>query len=224
MTSQRWQGELEQIAEALADVADVVPLDLRAAVEALLNSDVEAAARLVERSRAVDRRTDMVEAAAQRLILLQQPTGPDFRLLMALLRITASIDRASRLAAHVAELARTMTPALLPDPIVEQIRSVSEDVAELYQMSVTAFRNGDAATAALADERDDHVDAGCRDLRATVVAEFTDRAGRAETLMDLGLLCRYLERIGDHAVALADDTVYAVSGETPEGPVTGSRL
>ncbi|MCB0996901.1 MAG: hypothetical protein KDB21_17525 [Acidimicrobiales bacterium] len=215
MNNMRWQRELEEITERLADVASGVAGDLEAATEALLAGDVEAALTISHRSRVVDRRTDSVEEAAQRLILLHQPMGPDFRRLMALLRVATSIDRAERLASHVAELAGTIVAESLPEPVVDSIRSVAADAATLYATAAQAFRTGDAETAARADRQDDHVDAGCRELRATVVDSFTDCAGRAETLMDLGLLCRYLERIGDHAVSLANDTVYVVTGEAP---------
>ncbi len=212
--------ELDAVTSLTAELADDVRDALAEAVASLLDGDRPGAERAIAAEAAIVELCTELDRRCARLLALQAPVADDLRLIVALMRLAAELDRSARLVGHVARTGAHVDPATLPADVAELIRSGAEQAGTVYGLAVTAFRSRDQELATEIAAADDRVDDTVRRLVDAVID-----AGRAGSLdsaavVRLGLLARYLERIADHAVTLSNRTLY-VLGVGPASTASG---
>ena len=197
-----YQSDLRHIVDDLLDMADLVGRALEEATQALLEGDLALAERVVTADPHIDARQVELDAKVVELLARQSPVATDLRLLVASLRMSSSLERMGDLAAHVALTARRAHPDLaVPEQHREQIQRMSDLGVTALKGAGEVIENRDLALAAQVEKQDDELDELMLEISRQISASDEGRYTHAEVI-DLTLLIRFYERIGDHAVSL----------------------
>ncbi|HKE68167.1 MAG TPA: phosphate signaling complex protein PhoU [Nocardioidaceae bacterium] len=206
--------QLDAIVDDLVAMTTSVRDAVHEATKALLSADQNAAEAVISGDREIDATRDLIEERALELLATQQPVAIDLRMLVAALRMVADLERMGDLAVHIAKVARMRLPdGAVPEterPTMSKMADVAVRMVDATAR-IVADRDVDAARG-LADE-DDEMDELRRSLFLTLLSD--DWSHGVEPAIDIALLGRYYERIGDHAVSMGKRVVYFVTGETP---------
>lgn len=194
------------------------------ATQALLDGSLAAAQSVIDGSDRLHSAAFEIEESCQRLLALQQPMAIDLRRIMAATWITAELGRVGGLAANICKGTRRIFGTELSPRIRGLIAEMNEEALRLTRLSVDAYVEEDAGLAAALEDIDDRLDSLHRSLVRTIIEEQGSGGLGIQPAVQLALIARYYERIGDHAVNIGERTSYLVSGWTPEpGRPPGSR-
>lgn len=191
--------QLADLDDRIEELLAMVTEGLAAATEALLAGDREVVRVLTERDLAIDLVQRDVEAVADELLARQAPVAEDLRRVVSVLRIVPELERSHDLVEHIARRgAQGIGAELTPRArgLVDRMGGVG---VEMWRMAADAWSAGDASVAGLLAERDDEVD----ELHAALCAEVALGSTPVPVAMEMALVARFYERLGDHAVNVA---------------------
>lgn len=211
----QFNEQLGQLHSSLVSMGALCEDAISAAAEALAKGDAALAQGAYDAERELDRREREVEDICLKLLLRQQPVASDLRTVSAALKMISDLERIGDQAADIAELTRHIT---LPDGsgrilLGEMARAVIRMVTD----SVDAFVRRDLELARSVYAADDGVDELFRRVRAQLIDYLAAGSGSGEVGLDLLMVAKYLERIGDHATNVAEWVEYALTGLHPQG-------
>ena len=205
LSALRWQ-----LAETCGLAADA----MEGASHALLHADLEQAEQVITDHDRIAAARRAAEAAAVRLLALQQPVATDLRTVVGSLHIGADIERMGALAVHVASIARLRHPDhAVPDEVRESFTEMAAGAVQLARTARELLLSSDADKAAELRREDDAIDRRHRELFSVLV----DREWRSGvcSAVDVALLGRFYERFADHAVAIGRRVVFEATGGLP---------
>jgi phosphate transport system protein len=191
---------MADIEQSVVVLFALVAEGLSGATEALLAGDLEGARELAQRDSVVDRLYADVEAIAERQLTLQSPTASDLRFLLAVLRILPELERSGDLTEHIASRAALGLGSELTPRVRLLIQRMGEVGVSMWRGVSDAFSQRDADAAARLREEDDELD----ELHSSLTAELASGAMKTPVTMELTLVSRFYERLGDHAVNIAE--------------------
>lgn len=202
--------ELDDIDEKVGQLFALVGEGLQAATEAFLASDREAAKRVMDRDKqVVDSLYNDIEQLVQRQFALQSPMAQDLRFLLSVIRIVPELERSADLAEHIAQrAARGLSVELTPRirGLVEQMGLVG---ATMWRDAADAYAERNAAIADQLKEDDDELD----ELHVSLTAELVSGKLSVPVALEMALVARFYERLGDHAVNIAQRIRYMAIGQ-----------
>jgi phosphate transport system protein len=186
-----------------------------AATAAFVGVDVETARRLVADDPFINELQFRIEAIVEERLLSGEAIRPhDARSLLAVLRIVPELERAGDLVEHIA----LRTPQRLAAEIPVRCRTLLQEMgrvaAEMWRLAADAFADTDPSAAARLRLRDDSLD----DLHVRLTAQLAESDISVAMAMEMGLIARFYERLGDHAVNVARRVH---DGAPPQEPVAG---
>jgi phosphate transport system protein len=214
---QEFQRELEAIEAKVIELFAMVAEDLPTATQALLRGNNEAAQVLAERDQIIDALYTETDELVSREILLQAPVASDLRFLLSVLRIVPEIERSHDL---VVEIARQANHLLSEDlsprsrGLVERMGNVASN---MWRQAADAWYKRDRTAAFALEECDDEMD----ELHASLIAELASGRMTLPVTMEMTVVARLYERLGDHAVNIARRVVY-LAGSNPKVAGPGS--
>ncbi|MDR0400839.1 MAG: phosphate signaling complex protein PhoU [Treponema sp.] len=181
------------------------------AVKTLVNRDNNLREKVWELEREIDLKEREIESYSLRLLLREQPVAGDLRQITAAQRMITDMERIGDQAADIAELTR-----FIDDP--ELIRGIPIDAmakaaAKMLTDSVDAFVAGDLGKAYAVIAYDDVVDELFSRVKTELISLISKNSGAGETYLDLLMIAKYLERIGDHAQNIAEWVEYFITGK-----------
>ncbi len=206
--------QLEQLHVELIRMGALCEDAISAAAEALLKNDLSLADAAVEAEREIDHKERDVESLCLKLLLQllqQQPVARDLRTVSAALKMISDLERIGDQAADIADLARHVC---LPEG-APHIADMARAVIGMVTDSVDSFVRGDLALARRVCAADDRVDTLFDQVRDELVALIAADAARGRQGLDLLMVAKYLERIGDHATNVAEWVEYSLTGIHP---------
>jgi phosphate transport system protein len=206
-----YYDQLRAIVDDVVRLTDMVRRALASATLALLEGDGRIAELVIAGDDQVDDLTHEIEEHAFLLMATQQPVATDLRQLVATLRIIADLERMGDHAVQIAMVARLREPDLaVPERLQPTIRAMAK-VADAMITSVGHIvAERDVVAAAALEQKDDEMDQLHRELFQKLLSDAWPHG--VEAAVDLALLSRYYERIGDHAVSMARRMVFQVTG------------
>ncbi len=201
---QEFERELEGIEAKVIELFAMVAEDLPRATEALLSGNNEVLAVLTEREKLIDALYPEIEELVNREILLQAPVASDLRFLLSVLRIVPELERSHDLVMQVAArsnhiLGEDLSPRTRG--IVERMGSLA---SEMWRQAVDSWYQRDRFAATVLETRDDEMD----ELHAGLIAELAAGRMALPVTMEMTLVARFYERLGDHAVNIARRVAY----------------
>jgi phosphate transport system protein len=207
---QEFHRDLERINRQAIGLFALVAECVAGATDALLSGDREAAKVLVARDEMIDETYRDIEELVQRQLSLQAPMASDLRFLLAVLRIVPELERSADLAEHIAQRAvRGLTPELTPRVrgLVDQMGRVA---VEMWHAAADAYAERDADARERLNEQDDELD----DLHVSLTAEISSGKLSIPVVIEMALIARFYERLGDHAVNVAGQVRYLATGDS----------
>ncbi len=195
---------------ALQEEANLVLRSLRAVLNALEDADVELASEVIAADNAVDRASLALHESIHRLLATQAPVAIDLRLVLAMLHVNLHLERAADECVTIAKLVR-LTAALPREPrLLEGFGEMGLRAEEMIRVAVDCFLRRDAAGCRGLVDLDDLIDWENRRIVGRVL-ETTRGRELHEWAVRMVIVSRCLERIGDHAVEIGEQTAYLVA-------------
>lgn len=208
--------QLDTIVDDLVQLTGTVRKAVAASTAALLNADAPLAEQVIDGDKQIDETTEEIEERALLLLATQQPVATDLRQLVATLRMLTDLQRMGDLSVHVAKVARLRMPDVaVPVSIQPTIMAMASVADQMIHAASRIVANRDVDAASRLEDTDDEMDRLRKDLFRALLGGAWEHG--IEPAIDLALLGRYYERIGDHAVSMARRVVYLVTGEIAPG-------
>jgi phosphate transport system protein len=201
---QEFEHELEGIEAKVIELFAMVAEDLPSATQALLSGSNEMLAALIEREQSINALYLEIEELVNRQILLQAPVASDLRFLLSVLRIVPELERSHDLVVQVASRANH----ILGEDLSPRTRGIIERMgnlaSEMWRQAVDSWYQRDRSAATALETRDDEMD----ELHASLIGELASGRMTLPVTMEMTLVARFYERLGDHAVNIARRVVY----------------
>jgi phosphate transport system protein len=208
--------ELEKIGESVVRLAAMATEFIPRGTEALLTMDLRAAQALIEEDDVLDELSIEIEDHCYHVLALQQPMASDLRAIVTAIRLTSEIERSADLMVNVAKGTRRIYPVEFDPRVRGLIERMSEEAGRLYKVALDSYVEQDASLAAALDDMDDELDELHKDyIEAIFESHHASNLG-LEAAVQLALVGRYYERIGDHAVNVGNRIEYMITGWLPE--------
>jgi phosphate transport system protein len=204
--------QLDELAELLGRMCSTVAGALQRSTAALLESRERLAAQVIAGDAAVDALRAGVEDIAVEALLFHSPVAGKLRTVVSAIRAAGDIERMGDLAVHVAKVVQL--GRRVPDEVRDDIAEMSRVGVELALKTAEVVRSRNVIMAVELDADDDVIDELHEHMFEVLMAPSWPHGVPAA--VDLTLLARYYERFADHAVTVAHETVYAVTGEAPD--------
>lgn len=211
-----FHDELDLIRNGIVRMAGRVSETIPRGTDAFLQGDLAAAQQVIDEDDILDALTLEVEEKIYEVIALQAPVASDMRALAAALWMTHELERSGDLMVNIAKATRRIYGAELDPKIRGLLVQMSEEAARLIRLSVDAYVDRDSGLAAALDDIDDRLDELNRDTIAAIFEAHDDKGIELPVAVQLALVCRYYERIGDHGVNIGERVRYMVDGWMPE--------
>ena len=207
--------QLDDVQRDLIRAAARVTEAIMRGTEALLALDLEAANSLIDGDDEIDLLTLEIEERCFTILARQQPMAGDMRALVTAIRLTSEIERSGDLMVNVAKAVRRLYGSEVPVPLRSLLRAMAEQAVRLYGLAMDAYAERDASLAAALDDMDDRLDQLHKDYIQAILELHAD-VQDVQVAVQLALVGRYYERIGDHAVNIGERVQYMVTGWLPE--------
>ena len=209
----KFDEQLERLHVELIQMGALCEEAISAAAEALLKGDRELAQTAIEAEREIDQKERDVESMCLKLLLQQQPVAKDLREISAALKMISDLERIGDQAADIAELTRFVR---LPDGSgMLHIADMARAVIAMVTDSVDSFVRRDLTLARGVCADDDQVDELFGRVKEELIAFIAADPTAGEQGLDLLMVAKYLERIGDHATNVAEWVEYSITGVHP---------
>lgn len=209
--------ELDQIRSDIVRLAALTTEFIPRGTEILLAADLTGAQTLIEEDDILDALALAIEDRCYTVLALQQPMASDLRAVVTAIRMVGEIERSGDLVVNIAKGARRIYGAPMTARLRGLIERMGEEAARLFHAAIDAYVEGDAGLAAAIDDMDDTMDDLHRDY-IEAIFEAHDEGLQLQPAVQLALIGRYYERIGDHAVNIGERVQYMVTGWLPEAP------
>jgi phosphate transport system protein len=209
------QEELDQLGAALQEEGDLVLRSLRGTLSALSNQDVELASEVIAFDDEVDERYLYIEQRAEELLATQSPTAVDLRFVLAVLHDNLHLERMADYAVTIAKLVKLSHGLTTSPAVIEAVEEMGERAEQMIRVSLDSLSERDLAMSEQLVELDELIDRANLRVFELVLDIGGDEDYRAWGLRMLQV-ARCLERIGDHAVDIGEQTAFLVSGEFRE--------
>ncbi len=202
--------QLETLNNDLITMGALCENAIACAVKALLTSDTELAEKAISAEKDIDRIEREIESLCLKLLLQQQPVARDLRLVSSALKMITDMERIGDQAEDIAEIVKHTD--LSDTKIRVHIREMTAAVIKMVSESIDAFVKHDIELAKSVIKYDDVVDALFMSIRKDLIDYISNDIRHGEEAMDILMIAKYLERIGDHATNIAEWVVFAISG------------
>ncbi|MGB4157958.1 MAG: phosphate signaling complex protein PhoU [Caldicoprobacterales bacterium] len=208
----RFDRELDLLNNELIEMASLVEKSIEDATKALIYKDVELAKEVIEADKEIDNMENNIEARCLRLILQQHPVARDLRLISSILKMITDLERIGDQAQDIGEIILTLSNQTLKRDLV-YLPKMAEATIKMVKESIDAFVNRDMDLANQVIEYDDVVDNLFVTIKDELIALIRDDMTSGEQSIDLLMVAKYFERIGDHAQNIAEWVVFSITGE-----------
>jgi phosphate transport system protein len=206
------------IARMSAGVTELVPR----VTDILLDSDLESAEYVILGDDAYDVKAIELEEACFRIIALQAPVAVDLRAVVSAIKIVADVERSADLCVNICKAARRIYGHQLDPYLRGVIQKMGKQAQALFKESTEAYLNLDGPRATALRDMDSYLDDLHRQFIQIIFESHAKGNIDLQVAVQLAVVARFYERIGDHAVNMGDRTQYIVSGWVPTRPYAES--
>ncbi len=185
------------------------------ASKALMENNTKIADKVKPLDEDIDQKEREIESLCLKLLLRQQPVAGDLRTVSAALKMITDMERIGDQAEDIAEIISFLEPHSQVD--TTHIGIMAEATIKMVNDSIDAFVKKDINIADKVIRHDDYVDELFSEVRAALIDMISKDSTKGEYAIDLLMIAKYFERIGDHATNIAEWVIYSVTGVHKEG-------
>ena len=208
-----YDEELLQLDTMLARMGHSAGGALESALTALRTGDIELARSVIARDSEIDAAEHEVEHRCLTLFLRQQPVASDLRKVSTALKMVTDIERIADQASDIAEIILHLhVDTASTVGVMEDIYRMGDLVLRMVKQAIGAYVQVDLASAAEVIAKDDMADASFNRISGEIAHYIADHPDEAQTALDLFMITKYLERLGDHAVNVAEWVEFLKTG------------
>lgn len=211
-----FHNRLDGIRESIAKLSAAVTESIPRATEILLSQDLEGAEYMINSDDEVDARSLDLEEECYSILALQSPVASDLRQVVAALRIIAEIERSADLTVNLCKASRRIHGQRLDPRLRGIIQKMGDQARQLFKEATEAYLASDATRAAAISDMDDYLDDLQRQFVQAIFESHQVDKIDLQVAVQLAVVARFYERIGDHAVNIGERTRYVVTGWVPE--------
>lgn len=206
---EHFEEELSKLSNALVEMGALCEDAISCAVKYLLKNDAQMKKNAAEAEKQIDQKEREIETMCMRLLIQQQPVATDFRMITSALKMISDMERIGDQALDIAEIVEYVT-----DDIKSKIniKEMAETTVKMVMNSVDSYVRKDIDIANSVIGLDDTVDALFDKAKSELINVIRTENENAEGLLDLLMVAKYFERIGDHAENIAEWVIFAVTG------------
>ena len=212
MMRNRFDKELDLLNNELIEMGSLVERAIENAVKTLITKDIEIAKKVIESDDEIDTMEKTIENRCFKMLLQQQPVAGDLRLISSALKMITDIERIGDQAQDIAEI----TLMVANETYIKDITHLPEMAKATIKMvreSIDAFVDKDVELAKKVIEYDDVVDNLFDIIKDELINLIRENVENGEQAINLLMIAKYLERIGDHAQNIAEWVVFSITGE-----------
>lgn len=205
----KFDEQLAELNKEMVRMGNMIEQSIAKAVNAFYKQDVEQAKKIMEADYEVDRAQKKIENICFNLLIQQQPVARDLRTITAAMKMVTDIERIGDHAADIAE----MTILMSGGPAVQNLDHINKMASEAVLMlnwSIEAYVEKDVKKARDVIERDNVVDNLFDQNKKDIIQMILNNPQAGEQVIDLLMVAKYFERIGDHATNIAEWVIYAL--------------
>lgn len=210
----QFDEQLQNLNNALIEMGALCEEAIALTSKALTLGDTALAGKVTKLDSEIDRMERDIENACLKLLLHQQPVAKDLRLISAALKMITDMERIGDQAEDIAEIVFLLNGRTAQRD--DLLREMAKAVIAMVTESIDAFVKHDLALAQKVVGDDNTVDRYFDNIKQELIGSIAQNPADGEYALDLLMIAKYLERIGDHAVNLAEWVIFAVTGEHAE--------
>ena len=205
----RFDNQLAEMNNELISMGALCENAIASAVKALLEGDIKLAAAAIRIDQEIDRKEREIESMCLKLLLQQQPVASDLRLISSVLKMITDIERIGDQASDIAEIVTCLSGVCGHNTHIDQM---AQATIKMVTNSLDAFVRRDLTLAWSVIEYDDVVDRLFDECKSDLIAEIAQNPEDGERVLDVLMIAKYLERIGDHATNIAEWVEFFITG------------
>lgn len=210
----RFDEQLSQLNTELITMGALCEEAISGAAKYLIDNDSALKEKVIDTDKQIDRKERDIENLCLRLILHQQPVATDLRLISAALKMISDMERIGDQASDIAEMVKFVNKTNLRENV--HIGDMARATIKMVTDSIDSFVKRDMDIAQNVILHDDTVDNLFLKIKGELISAIKDGTGDAEALIDLLMIAKYFERIGDHAENIAEWVIYSITGKHAE--------
>lgn len=203
--------QLKTLNEEMLYMGGLCEDTIQQTIEALMSGDVKKARDLNNMMSRLTQQERSIENICLKLLMQQQPVARDLRTISSSLKMVTDMERIGIQACEIAEIIAAGNVVRATDKV--DFQELSNEVSHMVQMAMTAYDKKDMNLADEVIKYDDVVDKLFCDIREDLIKQLKDDTNDAECFIDMLMIDKYFERIGDHAVNIASWVKFSITGE-----------
>lgn len=208
----RLDTQLKQLNNELIEMGVLIERAIENSVNALKNMDKQLANEAAVIEDSINNKEKNIESLCLQLLLQQQPVARDLRLISSALKMITDMERIGDQASDIADIVLAM-PKVSNVSQLEHIGSMAAATAKMVKDSVDAFVKRDIMLAQKVCDEDDNIDSLFLQIRNELLELIAADKQSGELALDLFMIAKYFERIGDHAVNVAEWVAFSITGK-----------
>ena len=209
----QYDSDLEALKTALVEMGQNAAEAVENALEALCTADTAAAQKIVQGDDRINNMERDIEHRCMTLLLRQQPVAGDLRHISTAMKVVTDIERIADQASDIAEITLHLHPeGARTVGVLDDLYAMGDIALHMVKDAIAAYVQVDLSTAAQVIARDDECDAMFGRISKEIAAYIAAHPDDAETALDLFMIDKYLERLGDHAVNIAEWVEFLKTG------------
>ncbi|SMC97699.1 phosphate uptake regulator, PhoU [Desulfocicer vacuolatum DSM 3385] len=204
-------SEIEKIKKELLSLGAMVEHRLQQAMHSIKTADTTLARQIIETDVEIDQREIEVEEECLKILALYQPVATDLRFLVAVIKINNDLERIADYAANIAR--RFETSAQAPDKFRYDYTAMADQAGKMLKLSLDALVHWNVDMAYDVRNMDKEVNAMRNDAYDSMKKDIQKHPKMVSEIINMYLISRHLERIGDHSTNIAEEVIYLIEGE-----------
>jgi phosphate transport system protein len=208
----KFDRELDTLNLELIKMGSLIENAIEYSSKALINRDLSLVKKVNELEIEIDDMERNIESHCLKLLLQQQPVAKDLRIISTALKMITDMERIGDNAEDIAEIAKYMVNQKFIKDIVH-IPQMADATISMVKRSIDAFVNKDRNLAEEVRKSDDIVDNLFNIIKEELIEKIQEDKSKGEQAIDLIMIAKYFERIGDHAENIAEWVIFSITGE-----------
>ena len=206
----RFDEQLMELNRELIEMGSMCEEAIAGVAKALTTGDIELAKKIRADGSGIDHMERTIERRCMKLLLHQQPVARDLRLISAALKMITDMERIGDMSEDIAEIVIELNGHAMEG--MEIVLDMALETSQMVKSSVDAFVKKDIVLAEAVIAQDDIVDDYFSKIKKGIIEIIANNVNDGEFVLDLLMIAKYFERIGDHATNIAEWVIFSVTG------------